>query len=345
MTALPFANVLQPGWQALKRLGRVAPKTPKQTVGVDIGSSSIKLVVLGPGKSAGTRPVVAHQLVPIPESSEPQFSDLLKTAVQNMKLPLKTVNLSVSGQWVITRVVEMPKLSSHELAQALPFEAQRYLPFNVQDVVLDGMALGAAEGGKEWVLIVACKRDLLERRIDWIRRAGLEPGVIDVDALALANAYLAQANGQASKGTHALMNVGTQWTNLVVLNGEAPYLVRDIPWGSDKLVRQIAEHLGIEKSAVAGPLAQSSPLSEHMMESMKLAVESLTTELQLSFDFFESRFGPPPTQLMVSGGVSQQIAFLEALKSHLPQTPTPWSPVGSLSAQFSVAYGLALRTA
>jgi type IV pilus assembly protein PilM len=239
----------------------------------------------------------------------------------------------------------MPAMKSDELSQALPFEAQRYLPFSLQDVVIDGVVLGPAEAGKFWVLIVACKRELLERRINWIKQADLEPAIIDIDALALANAFLEQSNGQKLSGTHALINVGAQWTNLVVLKGDAPYLIRDIPWGSEKLTRHMAEQLGVEAAAIASQLTQEGGLSPELAQAMNISCEALTVELQLSFDFFESRFGPPPDQLLVSGGLSQSPGFLEALKSHLTHPLTSWAPGTGLTSRFAVAYGLALRTA
>ena len=76
---------------------------------------------------------------------------------------------------------------------------------------------------------------------------------------------------------------------------------------------------------------------------MKLATEALVTELQLSFDYFENRFGQPPEAILASGGLSQSTAFLEALKSHLTQSVTSWTPEKALPSQFAVAYGLALR--
>jgi type IV pilus assembly protein PilM len=195
------------------------------------------------------------------------------------------------------------------------------------------------------VLIVACKRELLERRIDWIKQAGLEPAVIDVDALALVNAFLAQGNGQAKDGgTHALINVGAQWTNLVVLKGDTPYLIRDIPWGSEKLTRHMAEQLGSEEAKIASQLVQESPLPSELVQAMKTSCESLTVELQLSFDFFESHFGPSPDQVLVTGGLSQSPGFLDALKAHLAQPLAAWAPGTGLTSRFTVAYGLALRS-
>ncbi len=344
MPSVPFAELTKPGWQFLKNFSKVKPKEAKLTVGVDIGSSSLKVVALGPKRPLGGRPVVGHHLVELGDSPESSVVSALKEAMNALHLSLRDVNLAVSGQWVIIRIVEMPALKPAELIQALPFEAQRYLPFSTQDVVLDGAMLGPAEAGKIWVLIVAAKRDLLERRIAWIKQAGLEPAVVDVDTLAAANAFVACTSSKELIGTHALINVGAQLTNLVILKDEVPYLVRDIPWGRVKLLRNVAEQLGSDEAQVLAQLKPGAAPAQPLLDAMKVTTESLTVELQLSFDFFESRFGPPPAELMVSGGVSLCPGFLDALKAHVPQTVKPWAPSGDLSSQFAVAYGLALRS-
>lgn len=343
MPAVPFANALQPLAGLLTRLTTVKPKEPKLTIGLDIGSTSVKAVALGARKGLGARPVLGQHLVPLDAGQEADAAGAIKAAVDALKLPVRTVNLSVSGQWVIMRVIEMPVMKPGEIKQALPFEAQRYLPFSLQDVVLDGVVLGAADAKRNWVLIVACKKELIERRLDWVKRAGLDAALIDVDALALANAFLASGDGHRAGGVRSLINVGAQWTNLIILQGEVPYLVRDIPWGADKLIRAVAEQLGTEPAAVGTALTQG-PLTQELQGALRLMSEALVTELQLSFDYFENRFGQPPEEVFVSGGLAQSGGFLEALKGHLTQAITPWTPGRGVSGQFTVAYGLALRT-
>ena len=328
----------------LKRITTVAPRDPKLTVGLDIGSTSVKVVALGQGRGSRKRSILGQNLASLSGTPGTDATEAVRSAVSTLQLPIRSVNLSVSGQWVIMRVVEMPPMKPAELKQALPFEAQRYLPFNIDEVVLDGVALGPAEGNKSWVLIVACKKDLIERRLDWVKRAGLEPALIDVDALALANAYLeGGSDGVPEDGRRALLDVGGQLSNLVVFKGRVPYLVRDIPWGGDKMVRHVADQLGADVDTVAQQLAQGA-VSPEVQNATRLTCEGLVAELQLSFDYFENRFGQPPEAVLVSGGLSQSTAFLEALRSHLPQNVSPWSPTGGLSGQFAVAYGLALRT-
>lgn len=339
--ALPPA--VQSAVETVKRLAAIRRKEPKCTVGVDLGASSLKIVALGARKASGLRPVLAQRVAPVPEAADDdRLAGLLKDTMNSLQLPVTTVTLSISGQWVVMRVVEMPALKPEELTRALPFEAQRHVPFNIQDVVLDGAMLGPADGGKMWVLIVAGKREMLERRIAVVKRAGLEPGAIDVDALAMANAFLAQPNGQPAAGTQALLNLGTQWTNLVILKDRVPYLVRDVPWGSSRLVHQTAEQLGVEEAAVTAQLLGGSATPE-FIAALKAGCESVTADLQLSFDFFESRFGTPPDRILVSGGLSQSSSLLEALKGHLAQPLQTWVPREGVSSQLAVAYGLALR--
>ena len=328
----------------LDRLTVIKTKEAKLSVGVDVGSTSIKAVALGSRRGDGLRPVVGQGFVPLQSGQDSDPSDAIRQAVSALRIPISSVNLSVSGQWVIMRIVETPRLKPTELKRALPFEAQRYLPFNIQDVVLDGAILGPADENKSWVMIVACKRDLLERRIDWARRAGVWVDVIDVDALAFANGFLAAHPAKEEDlTTRALINVGSQVTNLVIVRGDVPYLIRDVPWGGEKLIRHAADQLGAEADTLKDQLAQGSP-SPELMSALKLSGEALVNELQLSCDYFENRFNQAPAEIIVTGGLSQSPVFLEVLRSHLTTQPvTTWAPSEELTGQFAVAYGLALR--
>lgn len=346
MPSVPAAQLLTQAIQVFKRLSTIQPKEAQVTVGLDVGSVAVKVVVLGPRKPGGARPVIGQALIPLAEGHDTDASPAIKSAVAALPVPVHRVNVAVSGPWVIMRIVEMPTMKPAEMKKALPFEAQRYLPFNAQDVVIDGVALGPADAHKVWMLIVAGKKELIERRIDWTKRAGLEVALIDVDALALANAFLASGNGHVTDKdkTKALINVGGQLTNVVVFKGDSPYLVRDIPWGGEKLIRGIAEQRQIEEDAARKELTRGAALSPETASAMKAMSEPLVTELQLSFDYFENRFGQPPEELLVTGGVGQSAEFLQALTEQFTQTVSPWAPIPGLSGQFAVAYGLALRS-
>lgn len=343
MPSFKLPGAVVPAGKLLKRLITVPQTEVKLTVGVDIGSSSVKAVALGPRRGNGARPVLAQHQAPVSEGQEADASEAIKAAVAGLHMPVRTVTVGVGGPWVVLRVVEMPSMKPSEIKQALPFEAQRYLPFNIQDVVLDGKVVGAVDAHKSWVLIVACKKELIERRLDWVKRAGFEVGIIDAYALALANSFLSSSNGRGSEQSVALLNVGAQFTNLIVFQGTIPYLVRDIPWGAEKCSRAMAEQSGADIAVIKQQLLGQHPANADLAAALRVASEALVTEAQLSFDYFESRFGRPPENILVTGGLGPSSLFVEALKSHFSQPVAPWQPTQDLSGQFAVAYGLALR--
>ena len=201
MPASPSLGVVDSITQLFKRLTAIRPKEAKLTIGLDIGSSAIKVLALGARKGMGARPILAQHQQAFDQNGAADPSGVIKTALTAVKVPVRTVNLSVSGPWVIMRIVEMPAMKPAEMRQALPFEAQRYLPFNLQDVIIDGVVLGPADAKKNWVLIVACKKELVDRRIDWVKKAGYDVGFIDVDALAVANGFLASQGKAAGRQT------------------------------------------------------------------------------------------------------------------------------------------------
>ena len=327
----------------LKKLVTVRQHELAATVGVDIGSSGIKIVALGRGKGSGQRPVIGMERVPV--SAKPDESAAsLRAAVEKLHLPTKTIALSVSGPSVIMRVVEMPTLRPEDLKRALPFEAQRYLPFPVQDVILDGELLGSVDPKKAWVLVVACKKDLIAQRLDLARRAGLEVSFIDVDALAVANAFLEVGTAQRKTPTSAVINIGSQLTSVVIFKSTTPYLVRDIPWGAERLVKELSQQLGQDAAKVRQLLETAQP-DDALRASLKEASESLLVELQLSFDYFENQLGHPPEEVFLTGGLSACQPFVDGMRQQLTQNLVVWEPAPGVTGPFSVAFGLALRTA
>lgn len=323
------------------QLVMVQPRQAKITVGLDVGSSTLKILALGAGRSPRSRPVINKLCMDLP--AEPsERSSVIRTAYETLNLPVNKVAVGLSGASVIMRVIEMPSMNNEETKQALPFEAERYLPFSMQDVVLDGCVLGPASPKKSWVLVAACKKDYLTDRLTIIREAGLEPAVADVDALALTNSFLSDEEKRDEKSTCALLNIGAEYTNVVVFRGSMPYLVRDIPWGARRLFKELSESLGLTNEQIQKAIEQSE-LSQEREDALKSYSETLISELQLSFDYFENQFGKPPEEVFVTGGLSQSEIIIKTLKGHLAQDIQPWSPLDGLENRYAIAYGLALR--
>src|SRR5204862_6695638 len=153
---------------------------------------------------------------------------------------------SVAGQSVVVRYVPMLKMSDPELKQAIRFETDKYLPFELDEVVLDCQPLkrppaGAGadnegKGGQMNVLLAACKTNAIQEKIDLLLGQGLTPIAIDIDLFALANAWElcglpAEELGEGEERAIALVDIGAVRTSINVLCGGESCFSREINIG------------------------------------------------------------------------------------------------------------------
>src|SRR6266446_73946 len=172
---------------------------PKAVVGLDIGSSSVKAVEL---KSTGNGDrVAAFAIQPVPPDSIVDgplidgavVADAIRRVFDNKAFKTKDVAASLSGNAVIVKKINLPAMTEAELAESIYWEAEQYIPFDIQDVNLDYQILdpgtSAESKGTMDVLLVAAKKEKIADYTGVIAQAGRVPVVVDVDAFALQNAY------------------------------------------------------------------------------------------------------------------------------------------------------------
>src|SRR5881296_1072815 len=174
-------------------------KSSKAVVGLDIGSSAVKAVEL---KAVGKGfKVVAFAIEPVPPDSivdgaiidGAAVADAIRRVFENKAFKTKEVAASVSGNAVIVKKINLPVMTDAELAESIYWEAEQYIPFDIQDVNLDYQILNpgtsAEANGTMEVLLVAAKKDKIADYTGVITQAGRVPVVVDVDAFALQNAF------------------------------------------------------------------------------------------------------------------------------------------------------------
>src|SRR6187200_1052838 len=178
------------------------------TVGLDIGSSAVKAVVLKRGRGGWS--LVAAGEAPMPEGSlqdgtaaEPTaVSEAVSGLLDSLKMRRARVAAALSGHAVIVKRLSLPSMSAAELTEAIPWEAEQYIPFDLADVQLDYQVVGskqplsdkkdkkaagaeAADSGDTSgldVLLVAARKDRIDDRAGVIAQSGRRPVVIDVEA-------------------------------------------------------------------------------------------------------------------------------------------------------------------
>jgi type IV pilus assembly protein PilM len=149
----------------------------------------------------------------------------------------------VAGSMVIVRKIDLPAVSPAQLSQIIRLEAQKYIPYDVADSLIEHQLLGPAPGdaGRVEVMLVAAHRDLVEGRVQALEEARLEPLVVDVEPYASVYALVENPPETAGPGrTLALIELGASHTEVTLVAGGQFALTRTIPIGGDNLTRALA---------------------------------------------------------------------------------------------------------
>lgn len=243
-------------------------------VGIDVGSSSVKAVALkrtGSGyqlKSVSQAEIRRADFAPdeSPQALAEAPLRALERVSQDSAFSRKACAFSVSGPRVAPRLFKFPSIPRSEVEQAIRFEAEQIIPFDLAQAALDFVLFDeGSEDGKPIMegLVVAVHKEEVDKQFVLLKSGGFDPVVLDIDTLAAANAYL-ETEGVGERETVALVNIGARFTNLSILHGPARCFVRDISTGGDMLSRAVSEIYGLDlpqaekrkKEAAFSPLDQ-----------------------------------------------------------------------------------------
>src|SRR6185436_20972050 len=225
----------------------------KAVVGLDIGSSAVKAVELKPvGKgfrvaAFGSEPIPQDAIVDGAIIDAGAVADAIRRVFDtNKAFKAKDVCASLSGNAVIVKKITLPVMTESELGESIYWEAEQYIPFDIQDVNLDYQILDPGTGpdskGTMDVLLVAAKKEKIADYTNVIAQAGRVPVVVDVDAFALQNAY--EVNyGPQSGAIVVLLNAGASAININILSGDQSLFTRDISIGGNAYTEAVQKEL------------------------------------------------------------------------------------------------------
>ncbi len=324
----------------------------KVSVGLDIGSATIKLVKLKFLKDRVE--LVRFNLEPIQADLNSQLKRIA---------PSQAINISVSGAQTAIRYIDFPRMNEDELKQALRFEAQKYIPFAINEVNLDSYILKEdLSDNKMLVLVAAVKKEFINQRLKLIQEAGLKTNIVDLDSLALINAfnfsYAKEEDADIRNKTIVLLNIGASMSNLNILENGHPVLSRDIYIAGNELTGKIQDATGIDwkPSEELKPDIDKEKLNK-VVTAAEPAISDLSKELRTSFDYYESQSASSVSKIFLSGGGSKFTGLKGMLANLLSIEAEYWDPLRqisildnidskeakAISSQLAVAVGLALR--
>ena len=302
----------------------------KNAVGLDIGSSSIKVIHLKEDRKGVHLQAFDMAMLPpeaVVDGALMNFTAIvekIKELVQTSRIRTRDVGVSVSGHSVIIKKISLPEMTAEELEESIQWEAEQYIPFDIKDVNVDVQIINPKAGqGQMDVLLVAAKKDVIHDYVSVVAEAGLRTAVVDVDTFAIQNMF--ELNyGFPPNETVALVNVGAAVININVIANGITTFTRDISMGGGLLTAEIQKHLNVSyeeaehyKTAGEGNITNSTIAREVQILSEKVS-QTLVTEIQRSLDFYAATtVNADIARIYLSGGSAQLPPLIRALERNL----------------------------
>ena len=345
----------------------------KNLVGVDIGTSSIKVCQLKDGRRGPTLVRLGYAPLPPQAIVDGQVMDaasVISTLVKVMRdthIREREVAVSVSGQSVIIRKITVPMMTPAEMREQIQWEAEQHIPFDIKDVEVDYQVLKRRpESSQMDLLLVAAKKDHINDYAALVRSAKLRPIVCDIDAFTVQNLF-EFSHGMAEDKTIALLNVGAGLASLNIISAGVSGFTREIAAGGNSVTEQIQKQLAIpfdqaEAYKCGGQAGNPTPhgiVPQQAVAVMEAAADTIAAEIQRSLDFYMATSGESEiSAVFLSGGTSNLPFLAQAIQRRTRVAVEVWSPVerfqvdaksvdmtllAQRAPQLAVALGLALR--
>ena len=347
----------------------------RNLVGLDVGDSSIKVVEvkhLGRGRGyeiskLGWEPLSLEAIIDGQIMDSQLVIETIQRLFQRCHIKSTQVAMALYGHSVIVKRISLPVMSEAELAESIHWEAEQYIPFDIEDVnldyqILEGSSL-SGEGNMD-VLLAAAKKDKINDYTSVIHQAGLTAAAVDIAAFAMQNAFEINYEFESHQ-VIALVDVGAAVTSISVLHGGTSVYWRDINIGGNHYTDAIQKELDLSAEQ-AEQLKRGEEvdgvLYERVLPILTSANEDVGTEIQKTMDFFKqiSTGDEPLDRIYVTGGASQVFNIKEALGERMHTQVEILNPfrnvpaagkdagadlVDEMTPTASVAVGLALRKA
>jgi len=229
----------------------------KLAIGLDIGSTSVKMIQLKETRrrgeviyslqNFGMKPLPPEAIVDNALMNSTAIVQAIQELIGELRIKQKETAISVSGHSVIIKKIQMPQMSSAELDESIQWEAEQYIPFDVKDVNIDTQILsteGSAATGQMDVLLVAAKKDMINDYTTVVAEAGLLPVVVDIDSFAVQNMFSANYES-ADAETVVLINAGASVVNINILDRGVTVFTRDVTIGGNQFTEEIQKQLNV----------------------------------------------------------------------------------------------------
>ncbi|MBP8273182.1 MAG: type IV pilus assembly protein PilM [Acidobacteria bacterium] len=332
-------------------------------VGLDMGSDAVKAVILRRSRGAWT--LIAAAEAPMPETgtSDPDAAaEALKQVFDTLRVRRGRIAAALSGHAAIVKRLSLPPMTEAELAEAIPWEAEQYIPFDLADVQLDYQVLTAEPGARTTeVLLVAAKKERIDERAEAIVRAGRQPVILDLEAFALVNAYEANHPERADPLT-VIVHTGRVGTIVCLLERGQLAFTRDIALGGQTHTEALMRDLDVEPATAERLKHPGRPLvpgvdPNQVSVILREVTGQLVAEIRKSIDFYRATAPiERVSRVVLSGGACDAEGLSELLAAEFEAAVEIFDPfhvitrsgrrpsaIDGAGPAYAVAVGLAMR--
>lgn len=340
----------------------------KNLVGVDIGSSSIKVCQLKESRRGLALAKIGYAPLPPQAVADGQIMnrgavvETLERLFRDAQIKQREVALSVSGQAVIIRKITIPLIPPEQLDEQIQWEAEQHIPFDIKEVHVDYEVLRRRpESGQMDLVLVAAKKEDINGYASIARDAKLKPMVVDIDAFTVQNVF-ESSRGLPPDHTVALINLGASLSSLNIVSRGVSAFTRDIANGGNTITEEIQKQLGLPYDQAEAYKTQTDAaglLPQRVVDIIRAASDTIAGEIQRSLDFFMATSGDGElSRIYVTGGSANLPQLVSAIEARARVPVEVFSPVEKIAvdprdvdvnlvqsraAQLAVALGLALR--
>jgi len=344
-------------------------KRSRATVALDVGSNKVKCVRID---HSGDAPMLTHFAMVdlLPEAivdgeimDRDMVVEAIRECVGRAGVPENRTVSAVGGRSVIVKKILMDKMTQADAKEAILWEAEQHVPFDIDDISLDFQIINEDVGADQMeILLVAARKETVQQHIELLRDAGLEPDIIDVHAFAVQNAFEAAVGG-AGEEVIALLDIGGDVTSLTIVRDGTPHFTRDIATGSNFVVEEVQKRFGMNdedaRRACVHPEESEDIDVTQLTEVISDVAEELATGIERSLSFLRTSGEVEAIDRVVMTGGGSQFPELENILSTRCELPVEiCDPLGAvdydpelfdqyqvddIGPMLAVGLGLALR--
>ena len=337
---------------------------PGDFFGLDIGTTAVRLVQL---RAAGqAKALVKYAYVPLDSNlsvsdskgDQQKLAQIVAQLVKQAGVGTNHVAVGIPSSRVFTTVADVDKLSSAELAKAIPYQADSLIPTPLSESKIDWAPIGdsPADKTKQEILLTSVTNKYVEERLDMLESVGLNVVAFEPDNLAMARALAAP-----EAAPQLLVDMGHRSTDLVIIMNGAPHLTRSLPTGLEAIIKSAMQNLNVDQKQAEQFVSKfgmsKDKLEGQVLQAITGTVDLLTTEIEKSIKFFQTRYATTKIErIIVTGGAAIVPEFPLYLANKFGisvEIGNAWRNVSfssdrqnellAISNQFGVAVGLAER--